>query len=207
MAKVKAPLFGLGASGQLGKALVYFNWKGVDVVRSHVVPANPQTDPQTTQRDYLKDAVTDIHAAQAEDVSPLTTADVSAYSLWGSIFATPRTWFNQAVKNWLNQKVAGNDPAVYRGGASQPGSELLHPVIVTDEIDGTKITAGKFFYGRSKTALINSVEATITAGIHQASKEISGLSAGVKYFWQFRPDAGEDCVGAYSGIYHGTPTA
>lgn len=207
MAILKAPLFSLGASGALGKALVFFGWKGLDVVREYVVPANPKTTAQRTQRGYLGDAVDAVHAAQALDVEPLAEADNSAYSLWGSVFATPRTWFNQVVKNWIDVMVAEDTPTIYRGGASHPGSELLHPAIYSDEIDGTDITAGKFFYGASKTALVNSIAATITAGIHEAAEEISGLTAGVKYFWQFRPDTGENCEGAWSGIYYGVPTA
>ncbi|GAH96000.1 unnamed protein product, partial [marine sediment metagenome] len=37
MAKLKGPLFSLGASQQLGKALVFFGWKGLDVVREYVI--------------------------------------------------------------------------------------------------------------------------------------------------------------------------
>jgi len=41
MAKVNAPLFSFNASGKLANSLVYFAWKGLDVVRSYIVPANP----------------------------------------------------------------------------------------------------------------------------------------------------------------------
>jgi len=207
MAKLKGPLFSLGASQKLGDALVFFNWKGLNVVREYVIPTNPKSTDQTTQRGYLTSAVAAIHTAQAKAVSPLDETDSTAYALWASVVKKATTWFNQACKNWIDVTIAGNTPTVYRGGASQPGSLLLHPVIVSDEINATDITAGKFFYGTSKTALINSIAATITSGIHQASKEISGLTAGVKYYWQFRPDTGENCEGANSGIYHGTPTA
>lgn len=207
MAKLKGPLFSLGATAQLGKALVYFPWKGLNVVREYVIPAYSRTTPQATQRDYFKDAVADIHAAMAEDTNPLVEADTTAYGLWASVVQAATTWFNQAVRNWVDVSIDGKTPTVYRGGISQAGVELLHPAIYSDQIDGSAITAGKFYYGTSRTALINSIDATITEGIHQASKEISGLSAGIKYFWQFRPDTGQDCEGAYSGIYHGTPTA
>ncbi|GAI75819.1 unnamed protein product, partial [marine sediment metagenome] len=46
MAKLKGPLFSLGASGALGEAVVYFPWKGLNVVREYVIPSNPKTDPQ-----------------------------------------------------------------------------------------------------------------------------------------------------------------
>lgn len=50
MSKVTAPLFGFKASGQVGKAIVFGSWRGVDYVRQHVTPANPQTTSQTTTR-------------------------------------------------------------------------------------------------------------------------------------------------------------
>lgn len=206
MAKLKAPLMSLGAAGQLGKSLVFFGWKGLDVVREYVIPSNPKTSAQTTQRGYVTDAVAAIHAAQGLADAPLAADDVTAYSLWASVVKSATTWFNQAVKNWIDVTIAGNTPTVYRAGASQPGVDLLHPTIRSDEINGSDITAGKFYYGTSKTALLHSQEATITEGINQASHEISGLVTGVKYYWQFRPDEGENCEGAYSGIYHGTPT-
>lgn len=53
MAKVKAPLFGFGASGAIGGALVYGIWKGIDWVREYVIPANPKSTDQTTQRDAM----------------------------------------------------------------------------------------------------------------------------------------------------------
>lgn len=56
MAKVSGPLFSLDARGQVGKAVVYSFWKGVNYVRQHVVPANPQSDDQTAVRDIIKDA-------------------------------------------------------------------------------------------------------------------------------------------------------
>ena len=57
MAIVKAPLLSLGASGQLGKALVFGTWKGLKTVRQHVEPANPNTADQQTQRTLVTDQV------------------------------------------------------------------------------------------------------------------------------------------------------
>jgi len=50
MAKVKMPLMSASASGKIANSLVYFTWKGLDVVRSYVVPSNPNTTSQQTQR-------------------------------------------------------------------------------------------------------------------------------------------------------------
>ena len=106
MAKVKAPLFGFGASGKLAGALVYFIWKGLNVVREYVIPSNPKTTKQTTQRGYLKSAVDAIHAAQADATHPLVEADATAYALWASVVQRATTWFNQACRNFVDCLVA-----------------------------------------------------------------------------------------------------
>jgi hypothetical protein len=53
MAKVEGPLYSMGASGKLGNAMVFFGWKGLNVVRSWVKPANPQTENQGDQRIFV----------------------------------------------------------------------------------------------------------------------------------------------------------
>lgn len=46
MAKVTGPLHSDGASGTLGKSIVFFGWKGLNVVRSWVVPKNLKSADQ-----------------------------------------------------------------------------------------------------------------------------------------------------------------
>jgi len=50
MATPTGPLLSFGASGTLGKTIVFSKWKGRPYVRRHVVPANPQTAAQTLTR-------------------------------------------------------------------------------------------------------------------------------------------------------------
>lgn len=54
MAKVKGPLLSLGASGQVGKSIVFGDWRGVKYAREHVVPANPRTTAQTLTRNVFE---------------------------------------------------------------------------------------------------------------------------------------------------------
>lgn len=201
MAKLKGPLFSLGASGAIGEALVYFPWKGLNVAREYVIPSNPKTAPQTTQRGYLTAAVDGIHAAQADATNPLDAEDASAYALYGSLERTPRTWFNQAVKDWVDQKVATKLPCLCSAGELTPGALQLGLSLYLWE---ATCVAGKFYYGTSKTALINSEIATIVT--QTATATLTGLTAGVKYFVQFRPDPADPSEGARSGIYYGVPT-
>lgn len=52
-AKATGPLYSLSASGTIAKAMVYFTWKGVNVVREWLKPANPQSATQGDQRIML----------------------------------------------------------------------------------------------------------------------------------------------------------
>lgn len=202
MAKLKGPLFSLGASGQIAKALVYFPWKGLNVVREHVIPSNPRSTNQTTQRGYLSNAIAHLRNVQSDASHPLTEADATALSLWASTYPTPRTWFNQVIKNCIDQLVAGLSRTIYSHGISNEAAAQLTP----DIWDMSELaTAGNFHYGTSKTALINVVAANVPAANHY-SYDITPLTAGVKYYWQFRATAPAGAVGCRSGIYHGTPT-
>jgi hypothetical protein len=53
MAKVTGPLFSMSASGKLGDAMVFFGWKGLNVVRQWVIPTNKMSLVQGDQRIYL----------------------------------------------------------------------------------------------------------------------------------------------------------
>lgn len=50
MAKLHGPLLSFGAQGQIGKTLVTSSWRGVKYARQYVIPANPRTTAQQTNR-------------------------------------------------------------------------------------------------------------------------------------------------------------
>ena len=50
MAKVTGPLMSFSASGKIADVMVYFTWKGRNVVRQWLVPANPQSADQGDRR-------------------------------------------------------------------------------------------------------------------------------------------------------------
>lgn len=204
MAKLNAPLFSFQASGQLAKALVYFGWKGLNVVRSYVVPANPQSAAQTVQRDFLKDAVAAIHSAQAHDTHPMAALDIAAYAALGSIYPTPRTWFNTLCKQWIDQKVAGKIPGVFTWANVDPGDTVIELRADFFEESSTP-TDGKIYWGKSRTALVNSADWTIAELL--TGKDITGLTNGVKYFFQFRITTPSTFAGTNSGIFTATPAA
>lgn len=206
MAKLKAPLLSFGASGQIAKSIVYFPWKGLNLAREYVIPSNPKTAGQTTQRSYMTDAVAAIHAAQALAADALDATDVIAYALYASVVQAATTWFNQACRLWIDVMVAGKTPVIYSNGTvSDPTHDSIDLVLTVNEETPSDLAAGKFYFGTTKTALLHSAVATVNAGVdvELVNEDLSAfLTAGVKYYWQFRPDAGDPCLGANSGIYH-----
>jgi len=199
VAKLKSPLLSLGASGAIGKTLVFFGWKGLDVVREYVIPANPKTAAQNTQRGYVTAAVAAIHAAETDATHPLVAIDKAAYSLFGSTFPTPRTWFNQIVQRWLLAKVNSELEAILSDGTfTDPATEEITLVLYNHQ---QATQAGFMVCMTSKTAVIKSVAADGVANEHTGV--FTSLTKGVKYFFQFRPTkVGDDKYVARSGIYY-----
>lgn len=206
MAKLKAPLMSLGAAGQLGKTLVFFPWKGLNVVREYVVPSNPNTALQQAQRAHVTTLVAAIHAKQAAAVDPLGEADQIAYSALAQVKGKIMTWFNMAVKLGIDCLVAAKGYTVYANGTTVDADTDDIDLYVGIQDDGvTQVADGKFYFGSSKTNLIHSKVAILVAGVnaHLTNSDCSAfMVVGTKYYWQFRPDAGDPCVGADSGIYH-----
>lgn len=209
MAKLTGPLFSLGARGAIAETLVYFPWKGLNAVRQYVVPSNPKTSGQTTQRGYFTAAVAKIHACLALAADPLDEDDKQAYALLASTRKSPRTWFNEIVKLWADCKVAGDVPVIYcNGTVSDPTTTTIDIDLQIEEETGSQLAAGKFYFGTSKTSMIHTATATVTAGdkVGLANEDCSAfLTAGVKTYFQFKPDSGDPCEGAVSGIYTFVP--
>ena len=91
-AKLKAPLLSLGAAGQIGKSIVFFAWKGIDAVREYVVPANPRSTAQITQRTHLTNAVEEFHD------EAYTDADMVAWGRYAGTLAKIMSGFNAMIK-------------------------------------------------------------------------------------------------------------
>lgn len=102
MAKLKMPLGSLGASGQIGKALVYFPWKGLNVVREHVVPANPKSTAQQAQRTLFTAAVTEFHGAL------YTALDMTAWARLAGTIKAAMTGFNAMVQAHVKEGILAN---------------------------------------------------------------------------------------------------
>jgi len=206
VAKLKAPLLSLGASGQLAKTLVFFPWKGLNVAREYVVPANPKTALQVTQRAYVTAAVAMVHTAQAHATHPMLSLDQVAYAALAAAKGLIMTWFNQAVKLWVDVAVAAKTSVIYHGAVfgDKAAAAFEFHLYISEETP-SDLAAGKFYFGTSKTNLIHSEACDINPGSYVYINVVdltAFLTAGTKYYVQFRPDSGDPCEGADSGIYN-----
>ena len=189
MAKVKGPLFSIDASGKLADSLVYMKWKGINDVRQYVIPANPRTSAQQTQRGYLKDAVDEWHTAG------FTATDNAAWDLYATTFGVPMSGFNAFVKEFVLAKVAGKTwNTLYDCDIGEPSGGS-----VTITIKCAADKTAKLYYGTSKSVMLTAVDGTYDAGTETWTFTISGLSAGVKYYFYIKNTA--DGEAARTGIY------
>lgn len=58
MAVIRAPLLSLDASGNVGRAITFSHWKGRNVLRKRVIPANPKSGLQVGVRAGLRVSAT-----------------------------------------------------------------------------------------------------------------------------------------------------
>ncbi|GAI21982.1 unnamed protein product, partial [marine sediment metagenome] len=113
------------------------------------------------------------------------------------------TWFNEVVKQWLDQKVAGKIPVVFRDMGVLPIAGGLNVKGNMTEESSTAVS-GALYYGTSKTALINSKACAKVQLVD--TMPITGLTKGVKYYVQYRCTGPAGFIGSNSGIYYGVPT-
>ena len=193
MAKVKGPLFSLSASGQIAKTLVYGDWKGIDVVRKYVIPANPNTAAQQQQRGYFGNAVEDWHT------DGFTAVDVVAWNLYALAQKVAASGFNMLVKLKITCAVASEswvalkDCLVTAVGAA--GAQI--------NITGTVGSTIKLYWGTSKTSMFNEESMVDTAGDYEVT--LAACGASTKYYFYIQDKgAGEQ---ARTGIYTFTTTA
>lgn len=161
MAKLKAPLLSLGATGKIAGTLVMSTWKGIKTAREYVKPANPQTAAQTTQRGYFADAVSAFrnYLTAAVERTALDRAALASGS--------PQSGFNVCVKNLLVRLSTDPDASFANGAAAAAGQTVDFTMVNVDD-GATGDEAGNFelWTGTSPTSLLlASSNLTITAGV------------------------------------------
>lgn len=199
MAKPKAPLFGFGASGQLGKAIVYGSWKGIDVAREYVVPANPNSAAQSTQRGYLTYAVAQWHDA----TNVLLATDKAAWNRLAGVQSSPRSGYNEFVRRIVDEEVAGGTPGHFFGIANITLAHAAFKADIDDSLGGTLTVT--LHVGNTKSFFSASSTDAQVGGLTSFSTFDTGFAAGTTVYYWF--EAG--IVGTSykrSGLYTGVLT-
>lgn len=160
MAKLKAPLMSLGATGKLAGTLVFSTWKGIKTAREYVKPANPQTAAQTTQRNLFSSAVSAFRN-YLTDATGRTAWDVSALAS-----GSAQSGFNVCVKNLL-ARIGTDADASFANTAAAAAAQTIDFTMLNVDDGATGDEAGNFelWTGTSATSLLLSASnLTIAAG-------------------------------------------
>lgn len=199
MAKPRAPLFGFGASGQLGKAIVYGSWKGIDVAREYVVPANPNSAAQSTQRGKMTSAVAEWHDA----TNVLTAVDKEAWNRYAGVFKPARSGFNQFCKSLIDASIAYSAAFEHMFGVTN--INLTHNAFKADIDDSAGGTLTVTLHvGNSKTFFSASATDAQVAGLTSFTAFDTGFAAGETVYYWF--DVPTGATYKRSGLYTGLLT-
>ncbi|GAH38474.1 unnamed protein product, partial [marine sediment metagenome] len=187
MAKVKGGLFSLGAEGKIAGKTIHRKLKGIKTAKKYVIPGNPKTEDQKTQRDYLKDAVLGWKTDGYSDL------DIGAWKLFASIQKKILSGYNLFLRKRIN---ADKDDKTW--------TKLTNCVISDITGVGSKVVinvaydlAGKLFIGTSKVLMLREVSGVFNTDHYTFS--INDLSILTKYYFYIENKAeGEE---ARTGIY------
>lgn len=203
MAKAKAPLFGFGASGKLGDAIVFGSWKGIDVAREYVVPANPRTAAQTTQRGYFTTAVAEWHDA----TNVLSAADKAAWNRLAGVQPSPRSGFNEFTRRYVDERVAGGSgPGHFFAVQDVDLTADAFVANIDDSLGGTLTVT--LHVGSTKTFFSASAQDAQVSGLTSFAAFDTGFAPGTTVYYWF--EAGVSGTGTgykRSGLYTGVLVA
>jgi len=174
MARVRTPLLSFGARGKLAKTLVYFPWKGIDAVREYVVPTNPRTAAQTSQRGYM----TDVVAAWRNYFTAASGRE--AWDRAATQDSRPLSGFNLFTSNAVKLAPTDADASFANGAAAAAGNTVDIDMLNMDD-GATGDEAGNFevWVGDDPAALLLLESVAIAAGVVSTSD--LGDEGDVKY--------------------------
>lgn len=145
MAKVTGPLYSMGASGKIANAMVFFPWKGNNVVRQWLKPSNPKTNAQGDARMILGGAG---RAASIADVNEDFVGQINTLGL----IPGGQTKQSYIVKKLID--LYGTDIATfetnydeYDGHAHQAAFDGAAALIPLNTVDVSYKTGVKTFTG------------------------------------------------------------
>lgn len=179
MGKVLNPLFSTEARNQIGQAVVYFPWKGINCVRTYVIPANPNTAAQQQQRGFVTDGVLQWRTLG------YTADDKTAYNAWALIDPRIMSGFNKYMSLYLDTRVAGKTFShPYNMQLQEPVGGTLK-VIVYAKDDVADYT-GKAYIDTAQGGTIYEIDLNWNAGESRYEGTKADLPEGVTYWVRAR---------------------
>lgn len=193
MAIVDSPLLSLGARKSIGKTITFSRIKGQNVARQRVIPANPNTADQQTQRSIMAKAVSDFQ------VGGLTEDDRTAYNRWATVSYRNKSGYNLFVGQRCDYlRAGGDDTFLLKDVQIDPASANTADVEVTLKAGGS----GTVYYGTSKSSQLSTQALVYDSGTSYGCT-LSGLVEGATYYayvlWQ-DDDLGEMRTGLYTWV-------
>jgi len=190
VAKLTGPFFSLKASGQLGKVIVAFPWKGINALRTYVVPFNPKSDAQMLQRGYFEDAVDAWHDSE------FSAVDVLAWNRYAGILPKIMSGFNAMIKSYLDQAILLNTwEKIWQVTTALVGDENFDVIVHKAEGGDSPY----IHWGKSKTHFPDS-QAIGADGVDTWRTTIADLTKNTLYYFYIAVGASADDYGR-TGIY------
>ena len=192
MAIVESPLLALNAKKTIGKTLTYMRLKGQNVVRQRVIPANPKTASQQTQRGLMSAAVALFHSLG------LTAVDLAALNRWATASFRKLSGYNLFVKTRVDYLIANGDADVEPPNTITLG--VPTPTTFNVEFDATGSETPNAYIGTSKTSQLTIV-ACVAGEVQQWKAAFTGLAPSTTYYFylvSFDTDANEQRSGLYT---------
>ena len=201
MAVLKAPLFSFAASGKLADTLVFMKWKGLNDVRKYVIPTNPKSAAQITQRfTNFKAGVTKWHTFA---LSPL---DLAAWALLASTCISKRhlsyvgvmSNFNAFMRYFVDGIIA-NAAAVWNEIAKVTPVPTSATLITVTSLKGKLADNLVLYYGKTTSYMPTPVGPEVGAADDNHVFLMTPLVASTKYYFYIKATAvNKD---ARTGIY------
>lgn len=179
MALLTTPLLSFTARGKLAKTLVYSAWKGLATARQYVVPANPNSADQQTQRNAMTGVVSFYRNYMAAE-------GATAWNLAASVLSSAMSGFNAFCSNAVKRVVLDADASFAVSCTTFGGNNAEFTMKNLDD-GGTGDEAGNFtlMRGTDPKGLLSYGTAAIAGG----KVTIAAGSGGDVVYVQLRKDS------------------
>lgn len=179
MAKVRGAFGGFGTAGQIGKAYVFFIWKGINAIRTWVIPNNPNSGNQQTQRNNFKALVAQWHDGL------FNVLDAAAYErAAGTVKYKPQSGFNRFIGLYRAIFKSGATPSRCHGLTVSSAAHAAFTAFITTEAHqgaGTDL----FQWGTSPTSLFHVETPTFMTLVLTVGPFDTGFGAGTVIYYKF----------------------